>query len=804
MWNDCRLAWRSLWATPGFTILAVLTLALGLAASAAVFTVVDNIARRGLDVPDAGRVQRLYSEAPERGANRFPWSEAKFRYVRERQSAFERIAADTFAGFTLTGIGEPELLNGLRVTPGLLPMLGITPVHGRLFRDDEEEFGPHVVVVSESFWTRALARDAAAIGRTLMLDDTPYEIIGVIADPPVTVFGPADVWVTRPFSFPGYTDELRERGVGFLRVWGRLRHDVSPEAAAGLLGDLTRQYAADFPSKVDAPLVTGSQSLRAEVLGPIQPALFVLLGAVLLVLLIAGSNVANLLLARFTARRRDVAVRMALGSSRHQVIRLLLIESVTVSVVAVGLGLVAGQGALRVFSAMLDGIPVTGELVLNTWTIVLTSAVAMLAGLAAGAYPASQAARTDLVDLVKEGGRSLTTSRGQHRFRMAIIGGQVALSVVLLVGALLLLTTLRNLEAVDLGFEPDGALVAGINLPSRYGTQAQQTLVVEDLLTTLRARPGIAEASAALGVPMTGFAVQGPYSRTDPEVPFNERPIAFFRFITDGYLDALRARVVEGRSFDATDRAAPERVVLVSERLARTAWPGESAVGRTLLVGSRGGGERVEVIGVVRDMQTVTLTEAPALEVYRPFSERLAAGGFVQVVLRSSSPDARATVPVLRAALDDLGPAIPIVQPQTLTETVGGAMRGQRLLFALLGAFAATAVVLAAVGLYGVVAFVTGQRVAEIGVRLAVGARPGQVLRLVWRQGMTPVVIGTLVGLFGAALLSRLVDAQLFGTSASDPVVLATSSLSLLTAAAIACLVPAWRASRRRLADMLR
>lgn len=800
MLNDIRFALRGLRATPLFTALAVVTLAIGIGANAAVFTLVDNIFLRGMDVERPEQIRRLFAEAPERGVNQFPWSEAKFRFFRERQTTFQSFAADTFAAFTMTGTGDPEVLNGQRVTSGLFPMLGIRPVMGRLFHAEEEEAGPDVVIITETFWATRLTRDPAVIGRTLTLNGRAFEIVGVVADPPATLFGASEIWATRPFAFPGYTEELRARGVGFLRVWGRVADDVSVEQVRTHVVDLTRQYRHHHPEKVDAPMTNTLQSLDEATVANLRPAFLMLLGAVALVLLIAASNVANLLLVRFASRRREVAVRLALGSARGRVVRLFLLESLTVSGLALLLGLLIARVALVTFTDLLDGVPVSGELALNRTVLTFTILVAALTGLLTGLYPAMQAARPAVVDALKEGGRSSTISRSQHRFRMWMVGGQVAVSSVLLVGAMLLLSSFANLHSVDLGFESDGLLVAAVPLPEgRYPDAMQQQLLIDQFMESLRTRPGIANATAAIGIPMTGFGVQGPLSRTDPETPFNERPIGTFRFISDQYLETLDTRVVDGRTFDGSDWAHPTRSILVSEMVARQFFPNERAVGRFLLAGSRGGGERVEIIGVVRDLQSVSLTDPPVLEVYRPFSQRLAAGGFFQLLVRSASPDALATLPIVRAALTDLDPNLPLVQPQSMDDLVGGAVAQQRLLLALLGTFAGLAVALAVIGLYSVLAFLVGQRANEIGVRLALGAQRGQVTRLIWRQGMVPVVAGVAFGLVVAAASGRLVESHLFGTTATDPTSYLITGTSLLSAAAIACLIPAWRAARRHI-----
>ncbi len=797
MLNDLRFALRGLRATPLFTALAVVTLAVGIGATAAVFTLVDNIFLRGVDVERPEQTYRLFAEAPERGANQFPWSEAKFRFFRERQSTFESFAAETFAAFTMTGTGDPEVLNGQRVTSDLFPMLGIRPIMGRLFHVDEEEAGPDVVIITETFWATRLARDPAVIGRTLTLDGRAFEIVGVIADPPAPLFGASEIWATQPFEFPGYTEELRARGVGFLRVWGRAPDGVSVEQVRTHVADLTTQYRQHHPEKVDAPFTNTLQSLDEATVGDLRPAFLMLLGAVALVLLIAASNVANLLLVRFASRRREVAVRLALGSARAGIVRLFLLESLTISGLALLVGLLIARVALVTFTDLLDGVPVSGELTLNSTVLTATILVALLTGLLTGLYPAMQAARPTVVDALKEGGRTSTISRGQHQFRMWMVGGQVAVSSVLLVGAMLLLSSFANLRAVDLGFESEGLLAAAVPLPEgRYPDAMQQQLLIDRFMESLRTRPGIANATAAVGVPMTGFAVQGPLTRTDPEMPFNERPLGFYRYISDQYFETLDTRIVDGRTFDASDFANSARSVLISEAVAQQIFPNERAVGRFLLAGSRGGGERVEIVGVVRDLQSVTLTDPPVLEVYRPFSQRVAAGGFFQLLVRSSTNDALATLPIVRAVLADLDPNLPLVQPQSMDDLVGGAVAQQRLLLALLGTFAGLAVALAVVGLYSVLAFVVGQRATEIGVRLALGAQRGQVTRLIWRQGMTPVVLGVAAGLLTAAASGRLVETHLIGTAPTDPGSYLITGISLLSAAAVACLIPAWRAAR--------
>jgi predicted permease len=720
----------------------------------------------------------------------------RFWHFRDGQTVFSSLAADTGTGFILTGLGDPIQLNGANETANYMETLGVRPILGRLFLP-EEEMKSDVALVSANFWRNRLNSDPQVIGRSVTLNGVPTTIVGVIPNPSVAWFGrDLEVITVKPFELPGLSPERIRRGVSFLRVVGRFKPGVTIDQARAALPSLQQSYRQECPENADnswAPVVIPAIE---DAVGNLRPAFITLLAAVGSVLLIACSNVANLLLVRFTGRRREIALRMALGASRPSVVRLFVFESTLVSLIA---GVVGTCLALWVVSAIpklsANNLPLETGLQLNTPVLLFTLAISLLTGIAMGMYPAWQSSRADLVDGLKDGGRAMTGSRGQQRFRRGLVAAQVGLSVVLLAGAALLGASFVRLSRQPSGFNADHLWVGGVGLPpAQYPDAEARARFVERLLAELKTTPGAESVGIADGVPLNGSNSSSPYARVDGNpVPVNQRPLGLTRAISSGFLQTFRIPLLAGRDFDERDAVDKPLVVLVSKSTAQRLFPNEDPIGKRMWFGTDNNtGYMTEIIGVVGDVRSLRLDRKNDVEFYRPWSQRSAP--FMAVTVRTSmKPEAAAGM--VRSALNKLDPGLPIIQPSTMNEIVDQSLGQRRLTMTLLGVFAGIALVLAMVGIYGAVAYTVEQRTGEIGVRMALGAQTADVLRLVVKQGMTPVVIGLVIGLAAALALGRLLTTQLYEVSANNPALLAATSVTLAVVALLACLIPARRAS---------
>ena len=799
MINDIRLALRVLLRSPGFAFVAVATLALGIGANTAIFSLIDGIFLHGLPFERPYELVRIHGEARDRNMSGLNASITKFEHLRDHQKSFSVIAADFVNGVTLTGLGDPLQIAADQVTSNFFDLLGMKPTMGRLFRPDEESDGDHVAILSTEFWTRQFNRDSQVLGRSLTLNGVPHTIVGILPPQPVVFFGEIDVWTTRPLEYPGVQAEVRARGFSFLRIIGRLAPDVTLAQANEHLAGLTESYRAANGEKADSTWTLTAANLEGWVLGRnLRTTLWMLLGAVGLVLLIAISNVANLLLVQFSARRREVALRLALGGNRRRIVRLFLTESLLVSLLATALGIGIARLSLKVLLSVNPPLPVGREIGLSPWVLGFAIALSVLTGVIVGLYPSSQAARTDVVAALNEGGRGARVTHGQQRFRMTLVGGQVALSFVLLAGALLLLTSVAKLQRQDTGFRPASVLVGRLNLPTaRYPDKARQASFTDGLIETLRHRPGIKNAAMAIGVPLTGMTILGPYSRTgDKFVEFAKRPLSLMRSISSGYLDTLGIPILAGREFTVNDLGTSPRVVILSKSTADRLFPEGDALGNHLIIGAADGGHEAEIVGIVGNVRSQTLWGQPDIEIYRPLTQRPGDAGSQQLIVKTDAVDPMDVLPIVRSVIKAADPNLAVVGPNALTNVVSQSIAQQRFLMGLLGTFAAVAVTLAVVGIYGVIAFLAAQRRGEIGIRLALGAAPGDVMHLVLRQGLRPVALGLLAGVCLMLWLGRVLESQLFGTTRFDPLSFTITAAGVLIAALIACSLPAWRASR--------
>jgi len=629
------------------------------------------------------------------------------------------------------------------------------------------------------------------------LNGVATTIVGVLPNLPISWFGrDAEVFIATPFDNPNTTKDRLMRGFSFMRCIGRLKPGVTIQQAQAAMPALEQSYRAQHPETADGTWTSTVISANEDVTGDLRPAFVTLLIAVGAVLLIACSNVANLLLVRFSGRRREIALRMALGAERRNVVRLFVLESTTICVIAGGIGLTLALWIVAVVPKVAgDNVPLESAVTLHWPVLLFTLALSLLTGLAMGVYPAWQSSRADLVDGLKESGRAVSGSRGQHRLRRGLVSAQVALSMVLLAAAAMLISSFVRLSNQESGFRSEHVWAGGIGLPAaRYPDSASRGHFVQRLVDELHASPGVEAAATADAVPLSGNYSQTPYAREDGNpLPVNQRPLGLTRSISPGYFRTLRVALLAGREFNERDASDQPLVVILSSSTAKKLFSNENPIGRQILFGvDNGNGLSAEVVGIVGDVRSRELAKPNDIEFYRPWPQRTFS--FFNVMVRTSMKPEKAQT-VVRAALDKIDKEMPILQPNTLDAIVAQSLGQKRLTMGLLGAFAGVALLLAIVGIYGAVAYTVEQRTAEIGVRMALGAQVKDVLKLVVRQGMNPVLIGLGVGLIAVFATGRLLAAQLYQISPHNPVLLALTAIGLAVAALLACLIPARRAA---------
>jgi len=794
--NDVTFALRQLRKSPGFTLIAVLTLALGIGLNTAIFSLVNDLFLRGLPFKESSRVVHLYGGDKSRDLTDIDIGAPRYFHFRDGQTVFESLAGESFFAFTLTGLGDPVQVSGGRLTSNYFDVLGVRPILGRNFLPEEQE-GADVALVTENFWRKRMGGDPNVLGRSITLDGTPHTIVGVLPNMPAQWFGAnpvAEVWTTKPIQSPGLSYERLMRGTPFLRVIGRVKPGVTLEQARASLPSLDQSYRAQYTSKIDSGLTTYFKTLPQDVTENIRAGFITLFAAVSFVLLIACSNVANLLLVRFSGRRREIALRIAIGASRASVVRLFVFESLLVSVIAGAVGaFVAWRLVPLVPQMAANFLPLEANTItsLSLPVLAFTIGLSILTGLLMGIYPALQGSHADLVDGLKEGGRGTSGSVRQQRFRKILVGAQVALSVTLLAGAALLITSFVRLSQQNIGFQSHRLWTGGIMLPGpQYPDQPSRQRFSEQLLDALRDVPGLESATISGDIPLAG-GNRTLYARADRDVPPPEqRANGPSHDIAPAYFKTWGVPLLAGRAFNEHDTAEGQNVCLISQAGAKKVYPNENPIGKTLLV--TGLGVPVEIVGVVGDVRSIRVAEAPIMEFYRPLAQENFP--FVNVTVRTSLKLDAATKAV-QSALSKVNPSLAIAVPQMMDAVVAQALGQARLMTWLLGIFAGVALLLASIGIYGAVAYSVEQRTGEIGVRMALGAQTRDVLRLVVNQGMKPIVIGLAIGIVSAFVLGRLLTTQLYEVSAHNPALLVGSTVLLAAIALIACVVPARRAA---------
>jgi len=794
--NDFRFAFRKLQQSPAFTLIAIVTLALGIGLNTAIFSLINDLFLRSLPFKEPSCLVHMYSNARERNLLELAISAPRFQHYRDGQTIFDGFAGENVFAFTLTGLGDPAQIFGGRVTSNYFDVLGVRPIRGRNFLPNEEE-GADVAMVTENFWQKRMGGDPNVLGRSVTLDGVAHTIVGILPNLPFSWVGPnAEVWTTKPYVIPGFTYERMMLGSGFLRVVGRMKPGVTIEQARAALVPLGESYRAAHPDKIDSSSVMTLKTLPEDVTGNLRPAFATLLAAVAFVLLIACSNVANLLLVRFSGRRREIALRMAIGASRRSIVRLFVFESVLVSAIAGAAGALLAWQLVPIVPRMAANFlpfdPAT-RLELSVPVLLFTIALSILTGVAMGIYPALQSSRSDLVDALKEGGRGASGSAHQQRFRKVLVSAQVALSVMLLAGAALLITSFVRLSQQNIGFHPENRWVGFLTLPtSQYPDLGARQRFAEQTLEAVRSVPGFESVTISADIALLPGGVSNTlYARPDREVlPIDRRAAGVLHVINRDYLKTWSIPLLAGRDFNEHDTADGQSVVILSRAGAKKIFGNEDPIGKSLLIGSTN--VLSEVVGIVGDVRSRKVAEPDDVEIYRPWAQQ--SFPFPVIVVQSKlKPDA--VTKLVQSALAKVDPNLAIALPQAMDAVVAQALGQTRLMMWLLGIFAGVALLLASIGIYGAVAYTVEQRTGEIGVRMALGAQTRDVLRLVVNQGMRPVLIGLAVGIITAFALGRLIAAQLYQTSAHNPVLLGGATVLLALTALIACLLPARRAA---------
>ena len=785
---DFRQAIRNMRKNLGSTLLAVLMLAVGIGATSAIFSVFYSVLIEPLPFPEPSRLVQLWESRLKNQWNQASFTEANFWDIQERNRTFEGIAAFHPWSANLTGSGDPEQVAGGVISAGFFHVLGVNPVAGRDFLPEEDQPGHdnHVVLLRNKFWKTHFNGDAQIIGKSLRLNNKSYQIVGVLP--------PGEPWLDAADVFIPFVHQANpDRGSFEFTVIGRLAKGVSFQTAEADLNTIAKSLAQQYPKDDDGMGVTLSTSAEWLADTDLRTKLWVLMSAVAFLLLIACVNLANLLLAKSTGRTREIAVRAALGASRGRIVRMVLTESLLLGLTGAIFGIVlAALAVAAIKAADPGGIPRIAELGINPWVLAFTLFAAILTGVLSGLVPALQAPYRNIVVGLREGERSQAGSRAQKRVRAVLVGAEVALSLMLLVGAGLLIRSFDRMLRVDRGFQSENRLLVAVNIPGSYKERADD--VINRFLDRVSAAPGVESVAAMNSRPIVGWDPgMGIVSAEKPDGDNGKFPWAGWRIVSGDYFRTMGIPMLKGRTFNQHDQIGKPWRIIISKRLADTLWPGQDPVGHQALLWKGQNNFPAEVLGVVGNQRERGLDADPTLTVYIPSYG--SGPGPVQFAVHTAA-NPTALTPSLRSMLKEIDPNLPLSDVQTMDEIVSRSMAPRRFNMLLLAIFAAVALLLALVGVYGVLAYSVGQRTAEIGLRVALGATPRSVLTLIVGQGMRPIMVGIAIGMAGAVGLSHFVSSLLFNVKPVDPLTYGAVALLVALAALLSCYVPALRALR--------
>jgi putative ABC transport system permease protein len=807
--QDLRYSFRRLVKSPTFTCIVVLTLGLGIGANTAIFSTVNAVLLRPLPYFEPQRLVTIEHLYPTLDLEA-PVSIPGFLDYEKRGRSFESMAVQSSWQVNLTGVGEPVRMQGQQVTGKFFATLQVPALMGRTLQPGEDSAGrEHVAVVSYDAWQRIFGADPAIIGRNLSLNGESYQVVGVMPSGFRDFFNKtAEIWAPMVFTADQLTDD--NRTTEFLNLTARMKPGVTVQQAQGEMRTIGEQLKREYPDSYDenwSLLVTG---LSISATGEVRPALLVLLGAVGFVLLIACANVANLLLARAATRSKEIAVRTALGATRERLLKQLLTESILVSLAGGIVGLILAYAGVRTLVAMdVRNLPRSEEISIDGTVMLFTLLVSLLAGVLFGLAPAIHTATPDLHSSLKEGGRGSTGDRGSHALRRTLVVAEVALALTLLTGAGLLLKSFARLQGVDPGFDPDNLLTFNLALPpTRYHNDTTQAAFWDQVFPAIGRVPGVVGVAGTSVMPFGGSWSTGSFEVEGYTAPENQPgPWGDIRVVSPQFFEAMRIPLLRGRYLSEEDRADSRLVAVIDQEFVRRFYPNENPIGKRFTFGPPDGvtdstqNEWIEVVGVVGHTAHEGLDADPRIQLYLPY--RQATFPFMAVAVRTTgNPDRY--VNLVRQAVRSVDPDQPISAVSNMDELLSRSVGQRRLSMMLLSFFSGIALVLASIGIYGVMSYSVTQRSRELGVRIALGADRGDVLRLVLRQGMRLALIGIGIGLAAALALTRLIESQLYGVAATDPGTFVAVAAVLAATALLANLIPAIRAMRMDPAVVLR
>ncbi|HSB76636.1 MAG TPA: ABC transporter permease [Terriglobales bacterium] len=810
-WQDVRYAARTLRKSPGFTVVAVLTLALGIGANTALFSIVNTVLLRPLPFKDPSRLIMVWESIPTLGSPKIPFSAPDFTLLRRGQKSFTALGALQDKEFDLSGGGEPERVTGARVSASIFPMLGVAPALGRYFRGEEDVPGANVAVLSYGLWQRRYGARKDIVGQSIELDRQPYTVIGVmprgfvfpLPGPPANPF-PASLWVPTGFT----AAELQAWGSRYdLSVLGRLRPDVSLSQARSEGESLVSAIQAQYPQDIlkdfyGARLTAALFPWRQEVTGPVRPLLLILMAAVGLVLLIACANVATLLVSRAASRQREIAVRRALGATRARLLRQLLTESLLLALAGGALGLLlAFWGKDLLLRLAPADLPLPQSVRLGGGMLLFVLGISCVTAILFGLAPAWHTAGSDPQPALQEGGRTRSTSRARRRLQGVLVAAEFALALLLLIGAGLLVRSFSKLLRTDLGFDPGHVLAMSVPLPKRaYPAAAQIRNLYQRVLEGARTVPGVQAAALSDDLPLLVRVVHTLQIEGVPQA--GKPPVVRESWVLGDYFQTMGIPLRAGRWFTPHDNGGSPPVALISQRMARQYWPGQDPIGKRLR--HEDGQPWITIVGVVGDVNDGPVGQERRPHLYLPYlqlSDALTADSVVgearsmNLTVRAAG-DPAALTSALVAQIQSLDPDLAVANITTMPQVIASSLDGPRFNTTLLSLFAGFALFLSAIGIYGVLAYTVAQQRHEIGIRMALGARPWHVLRFVLAWGTRLAGLGALLGVAAAFALTRLMRGLLFGVGATDPFTFAAVTLGLMAVALLASYLPARRATR--------
>jgi putative ABC transport system permease protein len=804
--QDVRYGLRVLAKTPGFTAVAVLTLALGIGANTAIFSIVNTVLLRPLPFQNSQQLLSLGDFDTRRAPAiaQGPVSYPDAMDIRARNHSFQEVSVYNDNDSTLTGIGEPLHVNVENVSANLFRLLGTQPSVGRAFLDSEDAPGHHVVILSDSFWRAHFNADRNVIGRILNLTGRAYTVVGVMPRGfqfPVRAQA-RDLWLT--FSRQAEVDDPKDkpsteqRGSHSLQAIARLKPGVTLAQANADLASISHALSAEYPAS-NSHDGLGARSELEAIVGDTREPLLILFGAVGLVLLIACANVANLLLARSMSRGREIAIRAALGASRGSIMRQLIAESLLLSLTGAVLGIGAAEWALSaVLRLFPDNLPRAEQIGIDYRVLLFTAGLAVVTGIVFGLVPALQVSKPNLTEAIREGGRGSTTGAAHNRLRSGLVIVETALGIVLLAGAGLLIRSLNRLTHTDLGFNPEHVLTATFDLSGTRYNPDQQDQFIRELFVRIRALPGVSGAAGAIPLPLYDDRWSISFNLLDHPVPEANEPDAGIYDVVPGFFEAMQIPLLRGRTFDERDQRNSAPVMIVTQEFVNKFFPNEDPIGRRVMIGAGDGAARAryktrEIVGVVGDIRTSKLSAAPPPAYYVPLPQLM--WGQPILVIRSAMPPGTVETEV-RKVLAAMDPDAPLYQVQTMEDYLALDLGRAHFQTMLLGLFAGIALLLTAVGLYGVMSFTVLQRTHEIGIRVALGAGRADVLRMVLSKSLALTAVGLAIGIIGASMLTRLLANLLYEVKPTDPATLVAVSVVLTAVSALASYIPARRAAR--------